>query len=486
MIKNFIGRFRELEKLKDLSPLKRACLVVIKGRRRVGKSSLATEYAQGKRLLSFSGLAPVDAVTDQDQRDTFAGQFAQNFHLPPLTFIDWSDAFNHLSLHIKKDEPTVLLLDEISWMGSKDPTFIPKLKIWWDLYGQHFPKLIVILCGSVSSWIEENILNSTAFFGRISLQIDLEELSLPECAELLRKKGFKGSAYDLFKILSITGGVPWYLEQISPEQTADANLLRLAFSKGGIFTLEFDKIFHDLFDSRGTAYRKIVHSLSEGMKDLDTIRKSIKHLKGGYLSEKVQALITSGFVSQHYSWSMKTGRLGKFSLHRLSDNYLRFYIKYIQPNLPKIEKKFYENFSLSQLVGWETMMGFQIENLLLKNRHLLLKALGLNPGDIVADNPYIQRPRSTRQKGCQIDYLIQTHAKNLYLCEFKFTKREIGPEILTEMKEKERRFSAPRGFAKVPVLFHLGSVADSVYESGYFYRIIDITEFLAPDLEHSP
>lgn len=73
---------------------------------------------------------------------------------PPLTFTDWMDAFSHLTKQLT-NEPTVILLDEISWMGSKDTTFISKLKNWWDLELQRFPSLVVIFCGSVSTWIEK-------------------------------------------------------------------------------------------------------------------------------------------------------------------------------------------------------------------------------------------------------------------------------------------------------------------------------------------
>ncbi|TXI36960.1 MAG: hypothetical protein E6Q59_08590 [Nitrosomonas sp.] len=165
------------------------------------------------------------------------------------------------------------------------------------------------------------------------------------------------------------------------------------------------------------------------------------------------------------------------NIYRLSDNYLRFFIKYIEPNLPKIEKNAYEEIALSSLPGWETMMGFQVENLLLKNRPLLLKSLGIEAVELVADNPFIQY-QTTRYKGCQIDYLIQAHSKNLYFCEFKFKRRELGLEVIESTKEKEQRLSAPRGFAKIPVLFHLGDVTQAVFDERYFYRIIDITSYL--------
>ena len=107
---------------------------------------------------------------------------------------------------------------------------------------------------------------------------------------------------------------------------------------------------------------------------------------------------------------------------------------------------------------------------------LLIDFLGIHGQEIVADNPYIQKS-SSRKKGCQIDYLIQTNQRNLFVCEFKFNRREIGQEIIPTMKDKLKAFSVPRGFAKIPVLFHLGDISESVYSSNYFYRIIDISDF---------
>ncbi len=98
--------------------------MVIRGRRRIGKSRLAAECAKGRLFLPFLGLAPQKTVSAQDQRDAFAYQLSRHFKLPTMTFSDWSDAFHALE-HYLSNEPTVILFDEISWMGEEDPTFIP-------------------------------------------------------------------------------------------------------------------------------------------------------------------------------------------------------------------------------------------------------------------------------------------------------------------------------------------------------------------------
>ncbi|MBL0942299.1 MAG: AAA family ATPase [Alphaproteobacteria bacterium] len=472
----FIGRKEELKRLDQMCKMNGPRLVVIKGRRRIGKSRLVEEFAKDKVFFSFSGLAPTPNVTAQDQRDVFARQFSQIFKLPPLSFPDWSDAFNHLTNYITKI-PTVILFDEISWMGSKDPTFVGKLKIWWDLYLQRHPRLTLIFCGSVSTWIEKNIINSTALFGRISLKMTLTPFSLPECGQFLKTIGFKGSPFEIYGVLSITGGIPWYLEKINPSETVDANLKDLCFKKNSILVQEFDRIFNDLFEGHGKTHKEIIQHLGEGSKTLADLRTALHYPRSGTLSEIVEDLITSGFVTKHYQWSIKTGAVRKQSLYRLSDCYLRFYLKYIEPNRQRIEQGSFQDVPLTQLPGWESMMGIQVESLLLENRPLLLRALGINPADIENDNPYLQQ-RTTRHRGCQIDYLVQTTTRTLYMCEFKFKRRDIGSEIIDLMKDKISRFAPPRGFGVAPVLFHLGDVSDSVYDKNYFYRILNIADLL--------
>ncbi len=471
----FIGRKIEIERLDALYRKKLPSLAVIKGRRRIGKSRLIAEFASRhpeQRFCSFAGLAPQDGVTAQEQRDHFARQLSLLFHLPFMTFLDWSDAFEYLSLYIKSGD--IILFDEISWMGAKDPTFIPKLKAWWDKQTFH---ILLVFCSSISTWIEKNILKNTAFFGRIHLTIMLEALSINESAEFLKTIGMQLSSYDTYKILSILGGIPWYLEQLNPKITADENIQQLAFEKNGILVLEFDRIFHDLFNGKGSTYKKIIDTLKDVAKTLAEVRQSIGFSHSGTLSQFIEQLISAGFVNKQSLWSFKTTKPLKQSLYRIADPYMRFYLKVIEPNLAKITIGGYQDINLQTLSGFETHVGLQLEYLLLQNRPLLLKAIGLQATDIVCDGPYRQTKTAT-QKGCQMDYLIQTATNNLFVCEFKFRKREIGNEIINEMQDKISTLKVPKGFASVPVLFHLSGVSDSVVTQNYFYRVIDLRDFL--------
>jgi AAA+ ATPase superfamily predicted ATPase len=333
----FIGRIEELKRLEN-STHTGPTLVVIRDRRRIGKSRLVQEYAKNKRFLEFSGLAPTENMTAQTQRDHFANQLITQLKIPACTFNNWYDAFQFLSNQLR-GEPTVIFFDAVSWMADGDSTFIPKLKVWWDTSLQRNTNAQLILCSSVSTWVEKNIINSTALFGRISLTLTLEELTLKESYEFLKCLGFKGSDQDVFKLLSITGGVPWYLKQVSPKLLVDENIKNFCFTEGGILTQEFDQIFNDLYTGESELYKKIVYALAEGMKTYGDLRSQLGYGHGGFLRKYLENLCVAGFVTQHNSWSFKTQKQGRQSLFRLSDNYLRFYVKYIETNLNKIKKK---------------------------------------------------------------------------------------------------------------------------------------------------
>lgn len=476
----FLGRKQELQRLSRLKRLKKAALVVIKGRRRVGKSTLVQEYAKGKKFISLSGLPPSAGLTQQKQRDEFADQLCVQLGLPRISFSTWSDAFRFLGAHIKNEE-TIILFDEISWMGGMDPSFLGSLKTWWDQEGCKKSGLMLILCGSISTWIEKNILHSTGFVGRISLVIHLKPLSLQESVCFLRRKGFSGSIYDLIKILSVTGGIPWYLDLIDPKVSADQNIYELCFEPASQLINEFQTIFHDLFERKGEFYRRILQTLVDGMRTQHEIRDILGVEEGGTLSEYLKNLVAAGFISEHYQWSLKNSVTSKQKLYRLSDCFLRFQLKYVEPYRDLIEQGSYRKASSGKLPGWDSMIGFQLESLLLTNREFLLQALEVDPSIVIRDNPYIQS-RTTRRKGCQIDYLVQLKTNSLILCEFKFSKNELnGSSILNELKEKKERLSVPKGFGKTVALFHIGGVSEKIEESPLFYRVIDLRDYLESD-----
>jgi hypothetical protein len=468
----FIGRRKELELLKGLLRKKSASLVVIRGRRRIGKSRLAEEYAASfSHAYILTGIPPEPGVTAEAQRNEFLRQL-QEYRLPIYRSDDWGNLFHDLAQECKKG-PVLVVLDEITWMGSQDATFLPKLKTAWDRYFKHNPQFIMILSGSNSAWIKKNILSSTGFFGRVSMRILLEELTLPECNAFWGDQAAAVSVYEKFKILSVMGGTPRYLEELRPDLSAEADLQRLCFDSEGLLFREFDQIFHDLFQKQGPFYKQIVEILINSPLSTSELAAKLDRSRGGDLSKALGELMESGFLARDYTWSLATGKRLSSSRYRIKDNYLRFYLKYILPHKEQIEST---NVQILPF-GWLSIMGVQFENLVVNNGPLICQLLGVLPEDVVKASPYFQAA-GARKRECQIDYLIQMRFCQLYACEVKFRQGVVGSEVIEEVKEKLHRLKLPRGFSCRPVLIHVNGVSEEVVDSGYFARIIDLSELL--------
>lgn len=471
----FIGRQRELSLLNRFISKKTASLLVIRGRRRIGKSRLIEEFAKNSTFYSFSGIAPTPKTTAQSQRDEFASQLGQQ-GLPRVKADDWNTLFWLLADKVRLDK-AVVLFDEISWMGSKDSDFLGKLKNAWDQHFKKNPKLILILCGSASSWIEKNILSSTGFLGRISYTLTLGELPLEDCRKFWGEKANNISAQEKLKLLAVTGGVPRYLEEINPSLSAEDNIRNLCFTKGALLVNEFDNIFLNLFLRKSHTYKQLVELISTGTKEFPEICHVLKKESSGRLLEYLDELTLAGFLKRDYTWHINSGADAKLSRFRLSDNYLRFYLKYIGKYKTKIDRNSFDFKSLSALPNWFGIMGFQFENLVLNNRFHLWSILNIKAEDIVSENPFFQH-KTIRQAGCQIDYLVQTKFSTLYVCEIKFSKHRVPISIIEEVQEKINRLKRPKGISCRPVLIHVNGVDKEVEDADYFSAIIDFSKII--------
>lgn len=476
----FFGRAAELAALSKLRQKNGASLVSIMGRRRIGKSTLIEEF--GKKFKSFieiQGLGPNEGASNKDQLEHFANKLSLHFNSRKETFESWTDAFTFLA-HLTKTGEHLILLDEISWMGKKDPLFSARLKDAWDTQIKKNPKVILVLCGSVSSWIETNILKNAAFEGRISMEINLQELTLPEINTFWQAQRLRMSSLEKMLILSITGGVPKYLEEIVSTESVDENIIRLCFDSKGFLFNEYQKIFMEIFERKGKTFEKIIKACLEHKLSPSELARKLNTTPNSELSEHIHILQVSGFLSRDYYYH-PDGKQSKLGHLRVKDNYLRFYLKHIQPVRDKISSgaKVYK--SLSDLKQLESTLGFQFENIILSNRQTLHGLLGIASNAIYSSAPHVQKKKVKTRGGCQIDLLIHTILDVFYLCEFK-CKKVIDKSIISEVQKKMDVLALPRRSSLKPVLVYEGEINPkhaSKIES-FFFKIIQLSEFFVP------
>lgn len=151
----FIGRNDLLEDLESLWRKRTSSIVACRGRRRIGKSTLIREFARrtAEDYIEIEGLAPQQErqMTNRDQLENFMRVLSVHAGRDLGLVSDWQTAFARLDSVIDDAKRTVILLDEISWMGSYDPNFPAILRNAWETYFHRHDALVVVVCGAVSA-----------------------------------------------------------------------------------------------------------------------------------------------------------------------------------------------------------------------------------------------------------------------------------------------------------------------------------------------
>ena len=460
----FFGRESELDQLCALWRKRVASLVTCRGRRRVGKSALIEEFARrtGSRFIKIEGKRPEKGWSNATELQTFAEQLAAQTGAETTPPSNWLNAFIRLAGKIADDEKTVVLLDEISWLGYFDDTFVGTLKIAWDNYFKKHDRSILVICGSVSGWIKANIIESGAFYGRRSLDIVLKELPLKECAKFWGDAARRVDSREIIDVLSVTGGVPRYLEEIDPALTASENIRRLCYLPNAILRVDFFA-------------GKVLRALVNGPKSVTEIAGVIETEKSGRISRALDLLAETGLVSSDAGLNPETGADVRERRYRLRDNYSRYYLKFIEPVKRMIDDGAYRFVSLDMLDGWNTVMGLAFENLVVNNYTSLLPHLHLGNTLITSAAPYRKSAVRGRNKGCQVDLLIQSQGM-IWIVEVK--RCDIDKSVIAEVDAKVSCISRPSGVSIRTALVFDGTIAPTVEANGYFDAIIPFRKLL--------
>ena len=468
----FVGRESQIELLESVWAKDAPSLVVVSGRRRIGKSTLVEEFAKRSRCRFFEieGLPPDERMTNERQLANFCDRLAKVSGTDIPVAQSWPAAFDALEKAVAGSGKLVVFLDEISWMGGYDEGFAGFLKNAWDLQFSKRRKLVLVLAGSVSAWIRKNILNAKGFVGRVSIDLNLTELPLSDCRAFWGKRATHVSQREMVDVLSVTGGIPKYLQEMNPSYSSDENIRRMCFLPEGYLFKDFDTIFSDVFGTGVAAKRRILNVLAEGPASVTELAKSMGVEPNGHMTEDLNDLIAAGFVAAGAGLNPITGDRVREVRYRLRDNYTRFYLKFILPRREAISQGLYSFADLESLPGWNSMLGLQFENLVINNLVPLCREIGLGRKLVTSAAPYVRR-KTAKSPGLQIDLLIQT-PKSVYVVEVKRCSR-IDTSVEREIEEKVSRLNVGPAKSVRTVLVYDGTLSPEVEENGFI-------DFLVP------
>lgn len=467
----FVGRDYQLELLSSVWEKESPSLVVVSGRRRIGKSTLVERFAERSRcqFIEIEGLPPDETMTNERQLANFCERLGRASGRDIPVAKNWAQAFDSLEKAVAGRGKIVVFLDEISWMGGYDEGFAGFLKNAWDMQLSKRKRLVLVLAGSVSAWIQKNILNSKGFVGRVSVDLTLTELSLSACRDFWGRRAAHVSMREMADVLSVTGGIPKYLQEMNPRLSADENIRRMCFLPEGYLFKDFDSIFSDVFGEGIAAKRRILDVLAEGSASVSELATAMSIEPNGHITDDLNDLIAAGFVAAGAGLNPITGTKVREVRYRLRDNYTRFYLKFILPRREAIRQGLYRFTDLESLPGWGGMLGLQFENLVVNNLASLCREIGLGRKLVTSAAPYARR-KSASCPGLQIDLLIQT-PKSVYVVEVKRCNH-IDASVEKEIAEKVARLGVGPDKSVRTVLVYEGKLSPAVEEDGFIDFVV--------------
>ena len=275
----------------------------------------------------------------------------------------------------------------------------------------------------------------------------------------------------------MTGGVPRYLEEIDPSLSADDNIRRIGFLRKSVLREDFDEMFTDVIAAQPKFSGKVLRCLVDGPKTVSEVAAKLGVERGGNVSKAMARLGEAGFVSPDHGRNPETGAEIRERRFRLSDNYARFYLKFIEPVKELIDNGGFAFTSLKALGGWNAVKGLAFENLVLNHYPEFAARLGLSTTLVKSAAPYVKRgSKDSGESGCQIDLLLQ--AENM-MCLVEIKRQKfIGVEVIEEMEAKVSALGRKRGVTLRTALVYSGELDPEVAASGYFNAIVDVEEVM--------
>lgn len=407
-----IGRISEIKILKEALNNNKSELIAVYGRRRVGKTFLVREFYSNNIVFDVNGLL---GGSLKDQLQNFAKEIFNRSKKSVSGINSWFEMFTLLEKYLDKKndkKKKVIFIDELPWIATAKSKFLMAFEIFWNNYCTKRDDLVVVICGSAASFMVQKIIkNKGGLHNRVTRKIRLLPFNLYETKLFLKSRGINYTNYDILQVYMAIGGVPHYLDKLQKGLSVSQNIDGLCFSKDGILNDEFKQLYASLFDD-SEKHMKIIKTLSASNKGLPRKELIVSSglASGGDFSLKLDELLESGFVSEYAYYQNKK----QLTLYRLSDEYSKFYLKFIENNKTGGEGTWLK---LSQAQPYKTWLGFAFETVCLKHVNQIKKALKIEA--IYATN------HSWFNENAQIDLLIDRADNIINLCEMKFYNAEI-------------------------------------------------------------
>ena len=447
-----VGREKEIKKLHELYNSGSAELVAVYGRRRVGKTYLIDEAFEGKISFRHSGLSPIDD-RDATVKGTAMKDQLLHFHRSLMMHglkdnripTSWLEAFYMLEDLLNEKytdkERILIFIDEIQWLDTPRARFITGFEAFWNGWACHKKNIMVIVCGSSSSWILDNMINNHGgLYGRVTCEIKVHPFSLNETKRFFESKGIEMSGYDIVQSYMMVGGIPFYLRQFSRELSLPQNIDAIFFSSKAPLKNEFDRMFASLFTNADTM-KRIIRAI--GSKNKGITRFELTQITGiadsGDLSKQLNALMAGDFIIRYSSF----GDSKRNTCYKLIDPFCIFYLSFMDDDRSGKKINWINIEDSARVTAWK---GIAFENVCWNHTEQIKMALQI-AGVSTTESLWAKRGDGD-SAGTQIDLIIARKDNVVNMCEMKFysTEFEVDKEyhLVLENRKKLLRDIIPK------------------------------------------
>jgi len=476
-----IGRDKETQELNRLYNSGKAEFVAVYGRRRVGKTYLIDTFFEDRLTFRHAGLSPVDTK----QGKNLLAEQLQNFQISLQRHgakqtkkpKSWLEAFFLLEQWLEtqdKSQRWVVFLDEMPWMDTPRSGFITALEAFWNGWGCRQSNLLLIVCGSASSWIQNNLINNHGgLYDRITYEIKLSPFTLKECEAFYEQKNIRLSRYDIVQAYMILGGVPYYLGYMQAGMSLAQNVDEIFFAPKAKLREEFHRLFMSVF-AQPEEVKQIVKLLATrhvGFTRLEIIKAL--GLSGGRLTTMLRALEESDFILRYVPF----GHSQKDVHYKLIDPFCLFYLRFVEGNGSENVDFWKENVASQAVSSWR---GIAFEEVCLNHIRQIKRALGVEGVKSTQSSWALRGDVET--EGTQIDLLIDRADNVVNLCEMKFYQDEftIDKAYFRTLQNRQSRLleALPKRKTVHTVLITTYGLTYNEY-SGFFLRTLTLDDLFS-------
>ncbi len=424
-----IARTHEIETLERKYRSGKSEMVIVYGRRRIGKTFLVNNVFSDRFTFTFVGARK---QKQEKQLQRFAMQlklFSDSPYAPALN--SWEEAFIELRTLIERkpsDERKVIFFDEMPWIDTPKSSFVETLEYFWNAWAAQRNDIMLIACGSATSWMVNKLVkNQGGLHNRITEQIYLRPFRLGECEEYLHENGCMWDRYTILQCHMVMGGVPYYMNLLNPEQSLAQNIDRLFFAKNAPMREEFEESFNALFN-QADKYITVVKALTgsrEGLLRSEIMEKT--KMSGGSLTKIMENLERCDFIETYARYKSSV----RNTLYRINDPCTLFYFKFLHNKNTKDEHWWTNNMHSHSVESWQ---GFSFETICMIHLEQIKRKLGIS--GISTTTSSWRKLGNDEDKGTQIDLVIDRADRIINLCEMKFSE---GPYTITKDYEYKLR-----------------------------------------------